>query len=266
MKGYFSFILNSFNPVKKLFIYSKYSKSNLSFFHTIQHHCWVRKHDFSIYTPKKRSIHLFQEKIVENINKKIQTNPKTAILIFFSLDAASIFIIHALVSFCKIEVPAEWAMAFLFSRTLRRFRLPLELFFAKILCSYVPQLRLIKLSTAFIQIFPQKIRTDFTLNKTVKNGFQRIGEIVNSYGVGYFISSRWTGLFITSGFYTALSMGFNVQDFLKKYNLDQSGTVMASWALSVSISSLLFPFTITGGGLLWLKLSKIVKHLFNPKM
>lgn len=210
----------------------------------------------------KRKSMSFMDSLAEDLTGIFTRHPVESVVGLLAMEIVSIYGTHRLIVASGIQVPAEFAVAFAAGRMLRRVRLPIEIAGAAGLKAVVPALSRVKIS-ALIGVVPESIRQKVAANEATKNARQKLAQILDNYGVSYLIAARWTGVAVVTSMYTCIRYGVDVTPIFEFLQISQYGSVLGSWAAAVSLSSILYPFTILFGGLLGQRLAFLRKRFMS---
>lgn len=172
-------------------------------------------------------------------------------------EIGSIYTSYLVLQATGLVIPSSFALGFALSRPFRRLRLPIDLAAAGLLKKAVPELSQLELS----ELFRGLSRTSVVVGRANKSISQAIpswdstmtkmGTMMDHYGASYFFASRWMGAIsvltctglIEYGGVDVLDSFFDYWGFNK-----ETGSVLGSWALAVTMSSVLYPFVTVGIG------------------
>eukprot|EP00924_Labyrinthula_sp_SR-Ha-C_P013309 snap_masked-scaffold_45-processed-gene-1.34-mRNA-1 protein AED:1.00 eAED:1.00 QI:0/0/0/0/1/1/2/0/205 len=189
------------------------------------------------------------------MNRTFSSYPLESIVGLLSAEIISLYSTHALLVSSNISIPSTFALAFALSRPLRRFRFPLDVFAAYSLSFAFPSLKKIKLTPLL------NIRKSFSNKKTkeIKSKFAlKIKSVIDKYGLSYLFGSRLMGSFLVFSIFFVINKNFSVDEIKlwlsEKFDeqvaesvMDKYGKTLASWAAAVSLSGIVYPFTIIIG-------------------
>lgn len=172
-------------------------------------------------------------------------------------EIGSIYSSYLVLQASGLVIPSSFAVGFALSRPLRRLRLPLDLAAAGLLKKAVPALGQLELSELFrglgrtssvVSNANQSLGKSFPVWSTTMG---KLGTMMDDYGASYFFASRWMGALSVLACTGAIEYGgVDVLDSVFDYLgvSKATGAVLGSWALAVTMSSVLYPFVTVGIG------------------
>ncbi len=208
------------------------------------------------------------ERVAAKFNDSVLAHPVVTGACLVGMDIGTIGAVYGAFSLFGVSASANLALAFVLSRPLRRFRLPIELVVAELLGRAVPALTHVQLSRAVqgllgvkyeprppraagvsaLEEYLETLRPVTRIFKDPARGIQALNDtamlVLDRLGVAYTISSRLVGLGIVGILYSALSLGFDLQAWLETRGWGSAGTVAGTWAAAVLATSTLYPGTL----------------------
>lgn len=205
----------------------------------------------------------FLNDAADMLNQSFEKYPRDSIACLLTLEILSIYGTHWLiVNSGIIQVPAEFAVAFALNRTLRRVRMPIEFGFAAILSQLVPPLAKVKV-TSLLGALPEQLKKTFSNHEQSRNAREKAQALIDKYGISYLIGARWTGVLSVFSIYSLLRVGVDVAPIFSYLGINEYGSVLGTWAASVSLSSAFYPFTILFAGYFAPILNHTRKRIFG---
>ena len=183
---------------------------------------------------------------MRRINAAFTDFPRASIACLLAAEMVSIYGVHALLVAAHVPVPAEFAVAFALSRTLRRARLPAELAGAAVLARAMPALRHVRV-TALLDALPRFRPAAAERLAWLRRAGTAVRTTADRYGAAYFVSARYLGVGIVLTLYAAVTAGIDVAPYLERLGASPAlGSALGSWAAAVTLASAVYPFSVIG--------------------
>lgn len=196
------------------------------------------------------------KRLATYMNATFEVYPLKTIGCIFGLEIFSLYgtylVLNSIPSFSS-AISINFALAFALSRIIKRFRLPLDLVAASAFVKVFPTLRLINMSKLFNF---KNLTSSLQKNSFFHTMATQVKSIIDYYGMGYFVGSRYMGVLVVILIWLGLESGVNVQQFLvdklgfQEETVNNIGGMLGTWAASVTLASIFYPFTVVGGAVL----------------
>ena len=219
--------------------------------------------------------------LVKKMNTAFRDHPTESVVSLFGLEIVGLYSMYCVLLATGLDPDANFAVAFAINRVVRRFRMPVDLAATAALSRAVPSLKKVHLSellskTGLLKSAEEREKERRAAGMApagqagggvagaAMNVSDKITDsakhIVDNYGAAYFVAARLTGAASVLSIYGALCYGVDVSavtDFLgfgggegggedgAGSTLSGIGDTLGKWAAAVTLSSALYPATIS---------------------
>lgn len=193
--------------------------------------------------------------MAEQLNYALQTFPHETFGLLLVSDVLSIYGCYALLTHVQVPISSEFALAFVLSRVLRKFRLPLDLTCAATVMRLWPGAATIHLGQALEHVMRMPKGTTRRPTTLVRRVVRHTSTVLDQYGAAYLVGSRVAGLVVVSVLDQLLCAGLDLTTWLlddhQALGVDagrRAADYVGTWAAAVVMSSCVYPLTLVLSG------------------